>query len=78
MKIIPRGIKLNKEGFQDYSFQYKGEKYRIQYLIQMNTIDSSYYQQGWQIATYSDNMPILDFLTNTRKDALNTFLFNNA
>ena len=81
MNIITNKIKLKKEGFQDYSFKFKGKRYRVHYDIQEYDLPNTYLnQKGWQISlcTYNSYKPIFDFLKNTRKDALDTFLFNNA
>ena len=69
-------IKLKKEGFQHYSFEFKGVPYSVEYISFEDAYNNFKVTKGWQILE-SNNYPINEKVTTTRKDALNTFIFNN-
>lgn len=71
-------IKLKKEGFRDYSFEFKGEQYSVQYAVFDYDVCTPTYHKGWQVYIKDEHYPINERLNRTRQGALNTFLFNNA
>tara|TARA_R100001163_G_scaffold33968_1_gene26293 strand:- start:25929 stop:26153 length:225 start_codon:yes stop_codon:yes gene_type:complete len=71
-------IKLKKEGFRNYSFEFKDEQLRVEYVVYgYDVCTPKNCLQGWQV-TDSDFMGINERLNRTRQGALDTFLFNNA
>ena len=75
MQIIPRLIKLKKEGFRHYSFKFKGKQYSVQYVVGDKATAIPTYYKGWQV--YWNPFPINVRLNKTRRGALDTFLFHN-
>ena len=70
-------LKLKKEYTQCYSFEFKGQKYTVEVMHIEDPYNNFKVAKGWQILE-GDYFPILDGLSKTRKEALNTFLLNNA
>jgi len=71
-------LKLKKEAFRQYSFEFNDEKFTVEYVVYGYDVCSPRNcLQGWQVVD-SDFMQINEDLSRTRQEALNTFLFNNA
>ena len=71
-------IKFKKEAFRQYSFEFDGENYMVEYVVfGYDVCKPQNCLQGWQVVD-SNFMQINETPNKTRQGAINEFLFNNA